>query len=1325
MLADATIAAAGTYTVTIADSETITADSVLLNAANASLSIAGTLVLGGAQALLTLKAGALKGAGTIQGGAVKGSGGVLAMSGTLDGVTVLGTLAPGRFTPISVRNGLTVKTVAGASPGTIDLTGGALTVLDSETLDNVVIGLRGPFGVLQLGMAGGMLTLGPHVVLTAAGGAITAPEGGTLTNLGSLVVNTDLAGFGVTIEPTLVNAGTMALSAGSGNRATLSGLAFTNTGTLTLGASTTLDVANAAGSFANTGTIGLKSGAILKIDRNTTLAGIGLIDNAGGQLRLGGTLDLGGGTLDAGGTGAFSNAMLSGTVKDGTIRMHGGMLALPGATLDGITLRGTLDISQPVGKPGYTVNVAGGLGADTQGGTEAVLVNAAGDQFNFLDSTTLDDLTLIVGVSSGGFAVPASGISVQGGGTLTLGGGATLAATASAFLSAAGLVNLGQIQVGSGAFLAMTLDGFSNAGSIAIGSGGTLEIDTNTTLAQFIADAGTISTAGGVLALGGTLDLAGGTLDIAATGLFSSLRLAGTVTGGTIRPDGGTLAMGAQTLLGFGTTVVTGPTLDGITVLGTLDLGASSSGVSIVNGLTVLAADGGVPGMIDLTAGQLSILDAETLDHVAIRLGTSAAPPSPVSYSIWDRGTGQALTLGPDTAVTMAGSATISVDTLVNEGLIDAAAQVLSITGQTIRNAGVITLNGGTLELSGPQGSDNSGTIRADGASGLNLSGATFSNSGLLQAASGTLTVGPGLLNVSGTTLNGGTYEADAGATLDLGPAAPLATVNASIVLDGAGSALAAFNADLGAYQAIEATLKTIGASGTLAVLGGRDYVAAGSIAAAGVLQLGGGSLIAGGVAVAAGGLLTGFGTLASTILNVGTIDAAGGLLSVATLTGAGVLQVDPGATLELTTGTNQNVFFNFQGGALKLDAPAAFAGKIGGFGPGNTLILAGAQASSASLDGNLLNVTLAAGGTLSYGLIGTLANIGVDVGTDAFGNADITLQAPPAGACYMNGTRLLTAHGELPVEALRPGDHVVTLLGRQLARVRWIGHRHVDCRRHPAPEEVWPVRVQADAFGPGMPLRDLFLSPDHAVFVGSKRDRVLIPVRYLVNGMTVAQVPVDRLAYFHVELDRHDILLAEGLPAESYLDTGNRGCFANGGEAAALHPDFAMTIWRDRGCAPLVLSGPALAAARAGLLAQAAALGRGLTEAPDLHVLDRGAAIRPTIEGNIWRFRLPEGAGLVRLRSRVMVPAHTRPASDDHRRLGVAVARLRLDGQDVPAGDPRRGDGWHDAEPDWQWTNGDAALACAGARWLEATLLPLSRYWAEDAPPPARAACV
>jgi hypothetical protein len=318
--------------------------------------------------------------------------------------------------------------------------------------------------------------------------------------------------------------------------------------------------------------------------------------------------------------------------------------------------------------------------------------------------------------------------------------------------------------------------------------------------------------------------------------------------------------------------------------------------------------------------------------------------------------------------------------------------------------------------------------------------------------------------------------------------------------------------------------------------------------------------------------------------------------------------------------------------------------------------------------------------------------------------------------ACFRAGTRILTGRGELPVEHLRAGDRVVTVLGRRLAPVRWVGHRRISIARHPRPDEVLPVRVQAHAFGAGMPHRDLWLSPDHAVHV----DGALIPVRYLVNGMTIAQREVGEISYFHVELDRHEVLLAEGLPAESYLDTGNRCAFANGGSAAELAPDFAPRAWDALGCAPLVLGGEAVTAVRHDLRERALRLGFAFTDDPALHLSVGGQEVWPTMTApGTARFVLPAGVRKVRIRSRASVPAELGADLPDHRRLGVPLAGIRIGGRKIALDDPRLGEGLHSIEADggWRWTDGDAVLWLrpGDGRTLELVVPFTTRYAISD----------
>jgi serralysin len=359
---------------------------------------------------------------------------------------------------------------------------------------------------------------------------------------------------------------------------------------------------------------------------------------------------------------------------------------------------------------------------------------------------------------------------------------------------------------------------------------------------------------------------------------------------------------------------------------------------------------------------------------------------------------------------------------------------------------------------------------------------------------------------------------------------------------------------------------------------------------------------------------------------------------------------------------------------------------RIIGAGSNNTVIFANPLADYGfSSAGNILSVI---GGGVTDRLTG--------IQTLQF--ADRSVQANSL-ACFVAGTRILAVQGEVAVESLRPGDVLPTIHPAGRAVVRWIGHRRVDCRRHPDARAVWPVRIQAGAFGPGQPHRALWLSPDHAVFA----DGALTPVRYLVNGASIAQIPSDSLTYFHVELAGHAVLLAEGLPAESFLDTGNRGDFANGGGAMAAHPDFARTVWASQGCAPLRREGPGLVGLRRCLAARAAALGHAWDEATGLHLLADGVILPPaTVRGTRHAFVLPRGCTDVRIRSRAGIPAEIDPAGRDGRRLGAMLRGIVLHGPEgsvaLPLAGLAGGEGFHRLETDaaraWVWTDGDARVA-------------------------------
>lgn len=179
---------------------------------------------------------------------------------------------------------------------------------------------------------------------------------------------------------------------------------------------------------------------------------------------------------------------------------------------------------------------------------------------------------------------------------------------------------------------------------------------------------------------------------------------------------------------------------------------------------------------------------------------------------------------------------------------------------------------------------------------------------------------------------------------------------------------------------------------------------------------------------------------------------------------------------------------------------------------------------------------------------------------------------APLTPACFAEGTSVLTEHGLVPVESLQVGTQVVTREGG-MEPIIWLGRRHTNCATHPHPHHVWPVRIAAHAFGPDQPFRDLYLSPDHSIFA----DDILVPIRCLLNGTTITQLEVPSVSYYHVELASHQVLLANGLDAESYLDTNSRREFDNGDGPTILHPDFWHLRWEGEGYAPLVVHGEKL----------------------------------------------------------------------------------------------------------------------------------------------------
>ena len=244
--------------------------------------------------------------------------------------------------------------------------------------------------------------------------------------------------------------------------------------------------------------------------------------------------------------------------------------------------------------------------------------------------------------------------------------------------------------------------------------------------------------------------------------------------------------------------------------------------------------------------------------------------------------------------------------------------------------------------------------------------------------------------------------------------------------------------------------------------------------------------------------LATGVGALGLALHVTGNISGGGTLEPLMTLDLNGV--VAPGVQIVFHDPTL------LEPGILVLKSPTTEGGTISGFAEGNEILIPGGDFTNALFtQGTLGNpgTLILSGGTgapLSLTVAGDYAATGFRATT---GTSGTTVTLVP---CFVTGSRIATTEGEVAVERLHAGMRVPTAFGGWLP-VTWIGRRHVDCRRHPDPSQVWPVHIQAGAFGPAKPSRDLWLSPDHAIFILG----VLIPVKYLINRTSIAQVPRER----------------------------------------------------------------------------------------------------------------------------------------------------------------------------------------------------------------------
>ncbi|WBO59092.1 MULTISPECIES: Hint domain-containing protein [unclassified Acidocella] len=390
----------------------------------------------------------------------------------------------------------------------------------------------------------------------------------------------------------------------------------------------------------------------------------------------------------------------------------------------------------------------------------------------------------------------------------------------------------------------------------------------------------------------------------------------------------------------------------------------------------------------------------------------------------------------------------------------------------------------------------DSGNVQAVGSGGSSIDAVV--NSGGLEQGAGT---------VSGTTVSSGGVE-----TVNSGGTADNVTLSGGVqIVGGTQSSTLSGSAALTGI-----------ASGTVISAGGTQYVGSGAtvtgttVTSGGTQQIGGsttydyapGTIIS--VTLGAG-VATG-----TTVSNGGTeIVSSGGTASGTTVSSGGLVKVISGGSI---TGTDL-----ISGGTINL----AYASYVSGA----TAVL------NASTD--VLTVT---DGSNSYDLqmAGSYTQ-GFAVIEASDGSVDIIL-------CFYPGTRLAAEDGEIEVQDVKAGTMLRVADGRVLP-VRWVGRSEVSMR-FADPLRSLPIRIKAGALADNLPVRDLLVSPDHVMFL----DDVLIQAGALINGLTILReenVP-EYFTYYHVELETHELLLAEGAPTESFVDNVDRMHFQNWDERAA-----------------------------------------------------------------------------------------------------------------------------------------------------------------------------
>lgn len=452
------------------------------------------------------------------------------------------------------------------------------------------------------------------------------------------------------------------------------------------------------------------------------------------------------------------------------------------------------------------------------------------------------------------------------------------------------------------------------------------------------------------------------------------------------------------------------------------------------------------------------------------------------------------------------------------------------------------------------------------------------------------------------------------------------------------------------------------------------------------------------GITTLPAGTLVTVGANATLIITTGTLVT--GLLADPGAAATAYITVQKGSILENSVINN---------GALTLDSGAIARNNIQN--STNEYIKEGAKSENEVITTSGNNVDLIgstyvyAGGTISCPTVKDNGSLIV------YGGGEVN------ATCFLEGSLIRTEFGDIPVETVRPSVYVLCHTPEQgrFQKVIWCGFQEVKIDAHASRNnKPYPICILKDAFSPGVPFQDLWLTAEHCVYNGQK----LIPIHTLVNNVTIFyDTSLTHYRYFHIETENHAIIYANGLHCETYLDTGNRALFSNSQQL--VRPTPPLKEWNKDAIAPLARTQADIEPYYTALKRRATLMGMSpqtaqpeITSDPALHLLtNKGSKLLPlrkTIcnnEGYKYSFLIPPGTTSVYIMSRTFMPAEIiGPYTNDRRHLGVEISTIHAftrektyilrDHLTTPTLE-----GWAEREDNtsFRWTTGKALLNLEG----------------------------